>query len=146
MSTTIRGIFKRKPSVPEAQDPTDSWSLETFRKEYNRLVAEIETLRETADGDRQSAFAGRQKALNAEHEITELRRRLGLARTAFKDLESDLDNGIDIDRCRRVVKESKVPSHQKTEVQNELKRLRATVNGMKIRLKGLAGEIKEHLK
>ncbi|SPJ73423.1 uncharacterized protein FTOL_03153 [Fusarium torulosum] len=149
MSTSLRSIFsrqKREQRASDVQDPKDSWSLEKYRKEYKSLSIEMERLREIADNDCQASFAGRQIALNAQHEIENSRRMLLSARNAFKDLERDLANGIDIDRCRRVVNESDVPRYATTEVHNELKRLRATVNGLKSRVKGLAAEIKEHLK
>ncbi|CAJ0549411.1 Ff.00g030240.m01.CDS01 [Fusarium sp. VM40] len=142
MPSSLRSVFsrqKREKSSTSDQDSTESWSLERYRREYEDLALEMKMVRQLAHADRQACY-------NAQHDTISSRSMLLAVRKAFKDLENDLANGIDIDRCRRVVWESGVSTHATNEVHNELKKLRVTVNGLKSRAKQLAAEVKEHLK
>ncbi|KIL92643.1 hypothetical protein FAVG1_03823 [Fusarium avenaceum] len=142
MPSSLRSVFsrqKRGKSSTSDHDSIESWSLERFRHEYKNLSKEVDELR-------QDARTYRERAYNAEHDTISSRRMLASVRKAFKDLENDLANAIDVDRCRRVVNESGVSTRATNEVHNELKKLRVTVNGLKSRVKEHAAEVKEHLK
>jgi hypothetical protein len=142
MPSSLRSIFSRQKgeqSSTSVQNSTESWSLERYRREYENLTLEMETVRQMAHIERQAYYA-------AEHDIISSRSILIEVREAFKDIENDLANSIDIDHCRRVVWESDVPSYATTEVHNELKKLRVIVNELKSRVKDLAAGIQEHLK